>query len=133
MSELETVIDEFPAGLDDRSAKFVAILRDSGVLGDADWSRVLEMLRDALGFLADADEVSTYDRQGHLMIDIDEDPRDADWIKSASANRLAGHQLPSWASIWLWRVGNDREPAFWSKVGAAAKDFGCEAASRRAN
>jgi hypothetical protein len=127
--ELQEVIAEFPVALDDRSDELVATLRDSGVLSDEDWTRIVEELRESLRFLAGPNRSASRDAEGHLLIDPDADPRNADWLRSVSASRLAGHHLPAWASLWLWRLGGERGPSFWSKVGAAAGELGCESTS----
>jgi hypothetical protein len=124
--ELQKVIAESSGALDDRSVEFVTLLRHSGILGDEDWSQIIEELRDALRFLARPNRTVARDAEAHLVIDLDADPRNADWLRSASANRLAGHHLPLWSSLWLWRLGHDRAPSFWSKIRAAARDFGCQ-------
>lgn len=126
LRDLQRVMAEFDVGLDDRSAEFAATLRDSGSLRNGDWPRILDELRHALRFLATSNQMAAHGSDGRLVINIDADPRNADWLKSVSASRLSGYHLPLWASLWLWRIGRERGPRFWSNVGAVAERLGCE-------
>ncbi len=35
-----------------------------------------------------------------------------------------GHYLPMWAAMWRWRLGHDRRPQCWRKIGSAARALG---------
>lgn len=110
--------------LDDDSISLIAELRCDGVLGDEDWLRVKQYLVDALKFLSGPQMTCSRDLQGRLVVDPDFDPRNADWLRSDAACRLAGHLLPSWAALWLWRLRTDTSPLFWKRIGRAAERLG---------
>ncbi len=110
--------------LDGPSAELLARLRDERVLDDSDWRCILEWLGEALEFLAEPDATASRDEAGRLVLNPDADPRNANWLRIAGACRRAGYRLPMWAAMWLWRLGHDRRPQFWRKIGSAARALG---------
>lgn len=110
--------------LDDDSIGLIAELRCDGILGDDEWLRAKQYLLDALKFLSGPQGTMSRDLQGRLVVNPDFDPRNADWLRSDAACRLAGHLLPSWAALWLWRLRTDTSPHFWKRVGRVAERLG---------
>ena len=124
LDELTLIMSRLGRTLDDRSVEFLARLRDSHVLDDGDWRHILEWLPEALAFLAGPDPTATRDEAGRLVLNLDADPRNADWLRITGAYRRAGYRLPMWAAMWLWRLGHDRSPQFWRKIGSEAEKMG---------
>lgn len=115
MARYPDVFDE-PAAL-----PLMARIRDEGVLTDADWERVLALLESAIVI-----RVRARQHTGGA-IDIDADPRNADWPRISSACRLSGHDLPGWAALWLRWIGRDRdEHAYGGRIGRIAASMGAK-------
>ena len=117
------VSEPFKRDLDDPSAEFLARLRAASVLNDTDWQHILGEIPSALRFLAEPNPTATRDEHGHLVLDPDADPRNANWIRLAAAARKAQHHLPLWAAMWLWQVGHTRATSFWGAVGRIAEEM----------
>ena len=114
------------AMLDDDSGRFLLQLRTHNILTTADWEKLLEWLGQALSFLGDSDDTVSVDPEGDLVIDVDADPRNAEWIGIVRVYRLTGYRIPGWAALWLGWLGHDRGPAFWSAVRSVASDANYE-------
>lgn len=106
--------------LDDQSLEFLARLRAAGTLRDADWQHILGQLPEAVRYLSGLNRTVTRNDQSELVLDLDEDPRNADWIRLAAAARKAQHDIPLWAAMWLWQVGHTRGARFWEGVARIA-------------
>jgi len=130
MAELAGIEAESGAKLDDGSIGFLARLRDAGVLSDEEWEQIKGFLRNALRYLARSRETEERHR-GAATVSLDADPRNEDWIRIVRAKRLAGHKLPHWAALWLWRLRTDLSAAFWNDVGEVARQMGFEPVSER--
>jgi hypothetical protein len=124
VSELSMI--EFESGrlLDDDSLRLIAEVRCRNLLTDEEWTQIKQFLREALEFLSGPQKTLTYDADGHLVLNPDADPRNADWIRIAAACRLANSNLPMWAALWLWWLRTDTSPIFWRKVGQIAERLG---------
>jgi hypothetical protein len=110
--------------LDDASLPFLHRLRDSHILSTADWATITVWIHEARSFLAGPDETLETDSSGVPVINLNADPRNADWLRIVRVRRLTGHDIPGWAALWLWWLGHDRATAFWSRVAGAAQDAG---------
>jgi hypothetical protein len=98
------------------SVQLMASVRAAGLLTDDEWQEVLV-------WLDEADD----DSDGPDGMSPDDDPRTADWIRIAGAQRLSGHMLPSWAGLWLWWIGHDRDfETWWGPIGEAAESLGIQ-------
>jgi hypothetical protein len=98
------------------SVQLMASVRAAGLLTDDEWQEVLV-------WLDEADD----DSDGPDGMSPDDDPRNADWIRIAGAQRLSGHMLPSWAGLWLWWIGHDRDfETWWGPIGEAAESLGIQ-------
>ena len=91
LANLRGVMARFKRELDDPSAEFLARIRAAGVLSDADWRHILGEIPKALRFLSKPNLTLTQDEHGHTVLDPDADPRNANWIRLASAARKAQH------------------------------------------
>ena len=109
--------------LDDNSIPVLAALRANELLTDDDWIRIKGFLRDALTFLTGPDKPAQELDDGTIVVCPDADPRSADWPKIATATKLAGHELPSWAALWLWWLRTDSSHQFWRDVGSIAHEL----------
>jgi hypothetical protein len=109
------------ADLDDGSLTFLERLRATGVLDGQDWTNIAQWTVEARAYLAQPDQTVTKGKDGRTILDLDADPRNADWLRIVRVRRLTGAEVPGWAALWLWRLGHDRKPAFWSRVAAALK------------
>ena len=118
MQELETVLGRYDHDIDEpETIPFIAKVREKGIISDSEWKDVLRWLDEAMIYLKNG---MPKDKGGALMIDAD--PRNADWPRTVRAQRLAGYRMPLWASLWLWRIGHDREEGtYWKEIGAMAK------------
>lgn len=118
MRELHAVLAKYDHEIDEPdTVRFIAKVREKGIIGDDEWHYVLEWFDDAMAYLKKG---MPQDNRGALMIDAD--PRNANWIQIVRAQRLAGYRMPHWASLWLWWIGHDREEGeYWKQVGAVAK------------
>jgi hypothetical protein len=123
LTDLRGVMARFKRELDDPSVEFLARIRAAGVLSNADWEHILGEIPKALRFLSKPNPTVTQDEHGHTVINPDADPRNANWLRLASAARKAQHHLPMWAAMWLWQVGHSREPGFWDGVGRIAEEL----------
>jgi hypothetical protein len=121
MHELQAVLARYDHPIDEPEAiGFIAKVREKGMIDDAEWKDVLRWLDDAMTYL---EEGAPEDGVGRL--DLDADPRDADWTRIVRARRLAGFRLPGWAALWLWWIGHDREErTWWKRIGAIAATMG---------
>lgn len=63
---------------------------------------------------------------GGIGLDLDADPRNADWLRTVTAHRLMRHHAPLWATLWLWWINHDAPDAFWQRVGVVAEELGYE-------
>lgn len=54
----------------------------------------------------------------------DADPRKTKGLHAVRAHKLTGRILPSWATLWLWRLGSDRDDHFWGGVRECAERMG---------
>jgi len=122
-ADLRRAMAPFQRELDDQSAEFLARLRGSGALSDEDWQLILGKIPSALQFLAEPNATAIRDEHGRLLIDPDADPRNANWIRLASAARKAQHHLPLWAAMWLWQVGHEQGASFWNQVARTAQQM----------
>ena len=120
MCELQVILTNYDHEIDEPdTVRFIAKVRENGIIGDDEWQKVLRWLDDAMTYLTKG---MHQDKRGALMIDVDADPRNADWIRIVRAQRLAGYRMPHWASLWLWWIGHDREEGtYWKQVGTVAK------------
>ena len=120
MCELQAILTNYDHEIDEPdTVRFIAKVRENGIIGDDEWQEVLRWLDDAMTYLKKG---MHQDKRGALMIDVDADPRNADWIRIVRAQRLAGYRMPHWASLWLWWIGHDREAGtYWKQVGTVAK------------
>jgi HD domain len=123
LADLRGVMAPFKRELDDPSAEFLARLRGCGGLRDADWQHVLGEIPSALEFLAGPNPTLTQDERGQSILDLDADPRNADWLRLAAAARRARHHLPFLAAMWLWQVGHERGASFWDVVARIAEQM----------
>jgi hypothetical protein len=123
LADLRGVMARFKRELDDPSAEFLARIRADGVLSDANWRHILGEIPKALRFLSKPKPTVTQDEHGLAVLNPDADPRNANWIRLASAARKAQHHLPLWAAMWLWQVGHSRETGFWDRVGRIAEEL----------
>jgi hypothetical protein len=107
--------------LDDDSLPFLKRLRASGVLDEDDWSSITTWMSDARAYLARPDQTVSTDKDGSLILNMDADSRNADWLRIVRVRRLTGQPVPGWAALWLWRLGHDRRSRFWSRVAEVAR------------
>src|SRR4051794_15155235 len=96
-SELSMIEMENQRLLDDDSCRLVTEAYSRGLLTDAESAQIKHLLREALIFLSCAQRTSKDLIGGKAFIDLDADPRNADWLRIHAANRLSGHFLPQWA------------------------------------
>src|SRR2546426_12438323 len=94
--------------LDDDSPTFLTRLRAEGLLTDDDWMQIRIWLREA-GWQQDAPL---------------EDPRNEWWLRVLDACDRAGHVLPGWAALWLWRLHGRDDSQFWRRVGEIVAELG---------
>lgn len=118
MQELQAILANYKHEIDEPdSVRFIAKVRQKGVIADDEWTKLLRWVDDAMTYQKKAKP-----RGNPGEMNLDADARDADWIRIVRAQRLAGYRMPHWASLWLWRIGHDREEGtFWKKVGRVAK------------
>jgi hypothetical protein len=124
-TELESIEQEMGLRLDDESVPLLEQVRAQSLLSDEEWKRLRCFVRESLQFLSEPNRTVIRDGAGQLVFDTDADPRNADWIRIAAANRLAGYVLPMWAALWLWRLKTDTSKTFWRRVGEIASVLGC--------
>lgn len=118
LEDLKEVERRCGRNLDEPDAlPLLAGVRERGALTDDEWRRVLDWLADALTYQPD-----TVSESGAILLDAD--PRNADWIRIVRARRLARHEIPGWAALWLWWTGHDREDGYWDRIGEAAAQLG---------
>lgn len=122
--ELSMIEFESQRLLDDDSVRLIAEVRSRNVLTDDEWIQIKQFLRKALELLPGPQETVTRDADGRFVIDLNFDPRNADWLRIDAARRLANYDLPMWASLWLWWLRTDTSPRFWRKVGRIAEQLG---------
>lgn len=91
------------------------------MLGDRDWKTLLGNYADALQYLVARTAVAAQKDQAETAVQLDSDPRNADWLRIVRACKLAGFRLPSWAAWWLKM---DKDPRFWPRVGEIARSLG---------
>ncbi|MFA7097266.1 MAG: hypothetical protein WC383_12415 [Gammaproteobacteria bacterium] len=118
MRELQSVLANYDHKFDEPdTVRFIAEVREKGIIGDDEWQKVLRWLDDAMACLK-----KEMPQDKHCALMIDADPRNADWIQIVRARRFAGYLIPHWASLWLWWIGHDREEGtYWKPVGTVAK------------
>jgi hypothetical protein len=118
MEELQAVLGRYDHQFDEPDTiSFIAKLRQKGIIKDTEWEQMLKWLDEAMRSLK---KKMPEDENRNILIITG--IRNADWIRIVHAQRLAGYCMPSWASLWLWWIGNDREGGkWWKKVGAVAK------------
>jgi hypothetical protein len=152
LRELRVVLDRHEHAFDEPEAvQFVAHVRAAGLLTETEWLQILVWLEEAMRYLAstesgeaaddaygdeqedcspddDEDDSEDEDEEEIDCIDSpDADPRNADWIRIVGARRRSGHMLPSWAGLWLWWLGHDREfDAWWGPIGELAGSLGIQ-------
>jgi hypothetical protein len=119
MDEISELLQRYEGDFDEpETLVFLAAARARGILDDGDWQRVLRWVDDAVESLRSRPGRG---EDGALLIDAD--PRNADWIRLAGAQRLAGARLPSWAALWLWWIGHDRPvETYWLPIGRLAAE-----------
>jgi hypothetical protein len=122
-AELTDIERREKVALNDNSIPVLAAIRANGLLTDDDWNRIKGYLGDALKLLSGSDESAQEVEDETSIISLDADPRSADWPKVASARRLAGQELPSWAALWLWWLRMDSSQQFWQDVGSIARQL----------
>jgi hypothetical protein len=120
-------------GLDDASLPFLRRLQADKLLSESDWVTIAGWVEDARTFLRGPDHTVELDADGEPIINIDADPRNADWTKIVRVHRLTGCRLPDWASLWLWWLARERGPKFWAHVARAARSAGIEKLPTEAN
>ena len=116
MAELIAIQRKRKKYLDDASIPLLAHLRENGVIDDEAWSAIKAMMGDALNFLPVKPQKSE-------ILDLDSDPRNADWIKIVRVRRASRRQLPGWAGFWLNRLYHDHKQAFWTRIGRLAAEL----------
>jgi hypothetical protein len=148
LRELRVVLDRHEHAFDEpKTVQLVAHVRAAGLLTETEWQQILVWLDEAMGYLAGTASGGTADDayedeqgdwspeddkdEGEEEIDCidspDADPRNADWIRIVSARRRSGHVLPSWAGLWLWWLGHNREfDAWWGPIGKVANSLGTQ-------
>jgi hypothetical protein len=100
--------------------EFLGHVGATGILSEQDKRQILEWLDQAMRFLGQRKS----EGRSHV-IDPDEDPRNADWLRTITAQRYAGHRMPLWACLWLWWLGHDRSRrSFWDRIGKVAESSG---------
>lgn len=121
LEQLNQVLSHYDHPLDEpETIPFIAKLRADGVLDDGDWAKILNWLDDAMRFL----KLEPGPGQSGI-VNLDADPRNADWIRAVRAQRFAAHRMPGWASLWLWWLGYNREGGpFWPQVARVAEATG---------
>jgi hypothetical protein len=124
LAELSDIEFESQRMLDDESLKLIAELRSRKLLTNEEWNQIKLFLRKALEFLSGQPKILRQAAHGSTVIDPDLDPRNADWLRISAACRLAGHDLPMWAALWLWWLRTDTSPRFWNAVGRVAEQLG---------
>jgi|GEM_PF-1429872 len=124
MTELQQIEQDMSAQLDDESIPLLEMVHLCNLISADEWNQVKAYLKEALLFLNSPNKTVTHDTPGTLVINPDADPRNADWLRIATANRLAGYSLPTWAALWLWRLKTDRSRKFWCEVGNIAAGLG---------
>jgi hypothetical protein len=93
--------------------------RDHGLLTDSDWADVQEWLEHALRSIADAQTP----QNGAVCLDAD--VRNADWMKIVRARRITGHNIPSWAALWLWWLSfRHVDSDYWRGVKKVCRERG---------
>lgn len=153
MQELEAVLARYDLTFDEPEAiALMAHVRAAGLLTDGEWQDILVWLDEAMRYLEEAESGETEDGayendeedwspddenddSDDDEADADEadaespddDPRNADWIRIVGARRRSGHMLPSWAGLWLWWLGHDREfDTWWGPIGELAGSLGIQ-------
>jgi hypothetical protein len=148
MHELKVVLERYEHEFDEpESVQLIAHVRAAGLLTDSEWQKLLVWLDEAMQLLiemesADTAEAANPDEESYGSSDEeaddendddtdaispDDDPRNADWIRIVGAQRRSGHMLPSWAGLWLWWIGFDREvSAWWGPIGEIAHSLGTQ-------
>jgi len=144
LQELRVVLDRHEHAFDEPEAvQLVAHVRAAGLLTETEWQQILVWLDEAMQHRAgatygDTTDDAYEDEQENSSPDDDEeeidcidspdaDPRNADWIRIVGARRRSGHMLPSWAGLWLWWLGHDREfDAWWGPIGELAGSLGIQ-------
>ena len=116
MGELIAIQRKRKRYLDDDSIPLLAHLRENDVIDNEAWSAIKAMMGDALNFLPVKPRKSD-------ILNLDSDPRNADWIKIVRVRRACRRQLPGWAGFWLNRLYHDRNKAFWTRVGRLAAEL----------
>jgi hypothetical protein len=97
-------------------------------LRDADWMHVLGEIPAALRCLAGPNPTVTSDERGQVVLDLDADPRNADWLRLATAARKARHHLPLWSAALVSHVAVASRPqAQCQLLGRCGPDRGAEA------
>jgi hypothetical protein len=107
------------SGLDDASMPLLERLRSDGVLSEHEWSTLMGWVEEARTYLARPNRTVTTDNDNNLVLYLDADPRNADWLQIGRVRRLTKQRIPGWAALWLWQLGRKRGPEFWSNVGKA--------------
>ncbi len=150
MQELKAVLARYDCTFDEPEAiPLMAHVRAAGLLTETEWQQILIWLDEAMRYLAstesgevaddayedeqedwsphDENDDSDDDGDGPDAESPDDDPRNADWIRIVGAQRRSGHMLPSWAGLWLWWLGHDREfDAWWGPIGELAGSLGIQ-------
>ena len=147
LQEMSDVLGRHAHAFDEpESVQLMASVRAAGLLTDDEWQEILIWLDEAAQFLVEMESAETEDElgsdeeyhessgdeeddenDGPAGISPDDDPRNADWIRIAGAQRLSGHMLPSWAGLWLWWIGHDRDfETWWGPNGEAAESLGIQ-------
>jgi hypothetical protein len=93
------------------------------LLTDEEWTRIKQFLREALAFLSGPQTTVTHAADGSIVLDLNADPRNADWLRISAACHLAKRSLPMWAALWLWWLRTDTSPRFWDAVGRVAEQL----------
>lgn len=145
LQELKVVLDRYEHEFDEPdSIRLIAHVRAHGLLTDSEWQQILIWLDDAMQMLGEGESAATTDDSDagedsynspdeeadddeSEAISIDDDPRSADWIRIVRARRRSGHMLPSWAGLWMWWIGYDREfDTWWESIGELAGVLGIQ-------
>jgi hypothetical protein len=126
LAELRSLEQRKRGKIDDESVPFLAYLRNGGLLNDEDWLALQAYMADTIVFLRQSAQ-----KQGG-PIDVDGDPRNANWIQLVRIFRLTKHKLPGWATLWLRRLHPNTDAAFWRNVARLADELGLPSTTKPA-
>ena len=116
------------------AAPLLAALRHDEVLDDSDWAYILEVYESTVKATAPTPRRGTKHGKGRATYtdddivnlndgpyNVDEDDRNAGWLRIMGVWRITGYRIPDWTALWLLRIGHSHGKDFWKRVGAVAK------------